>query len=155
MLERSLNYQKLWWPIQCATSNVTAPLCNKKKNSYFGLLSPFVQFPDLFPNVDAELVSKSGSQARPDIVLSWYAAGRRRTKSGGLWSNGTNEDLGWSGLSKKEQKKIITATSVYRSFLSRLQTSLDVLQGTIMLRSTKNTKRIRYLTYQTYNVKTD
>ena len=46
-------------------------LCNKKeKTSYFGLLSPFVQFPDLFPNVDAELVSKSGSQARPDIVLS-------------------------------------------------------------------------------------
>ena len=42
----------------------------KKKHSYFGLLSPFVQFPDLFPNVDAELVSKSGSQARPDIVLS-------------------------------------------------------------------------------------
>ena len=77
----------------------------RKKNSYFGLLSPFVQFPDLFPNVDAELVSKSGSQARPDIVLSWYAAGRRRTKSGGLWSNGTNEDLGWSGLSKKNRRK--------------------------------------------------
>ena len=88
-----------------ATSNVTVQLCNKKKKSYFGLLSPFVQFPDLFPNVDAELVSKSGSQARPDIVLSWYAAGRRRTKSGGLWSNGTNEDLGWSGLSKKNRKK--------------------------------------------------
>ena len=88
----------------------------RKKKSYFGLLSPFVQFPDLFPNVDAELVSKSGSQARPDIVLSWYAAGRRRTKSGGLWSNGTNEDLGWSGLSKKNRKKIITATSVYWEF---------------------------------------